>query len=190
MESPATEGEPATSGGKKRFSLSHLLESSGFWGATGALLGAFVGGIFTFMAAAMSTSAEAERSRHAFFLAERVAVYSGLLGDAQAFQLSATRYNNLVRLNTEDTPEAKAVLEEAKADYDDAVAACWQVEVIATEAVQEAKQSIARELDKAWNYLDDETAEAAEYFQTVDKAMTGHTTQFAQAAGQELEAGR
>jgi hypothetical protein len=190
VESTDFEEGPALSGNRRRFSLRHMLDSSGFWGAAGALLGALIGGIFTFMAAAMSTSAEAERSRHAFFLAERVAVYSALLSDAQAFQLSATRYNSFVRLDAEGTAEAKAVLEEAKADYDDAVAGCWQVEVIATTSVQEAKQSIARELDKAWSYLNDESEEAAAYFRAVDRAMTGHTTQFAKAAGNELDAER
>lgn len=190
MESQTTGGAAATAQDKTRFHPSHLLNSSGFWGATGALLGAVIGGIFTFMAAAMSTSAEAERSRHAFFLTERVAVYSGLLGDAQAFQLTATRYNNMVRLKGQDAAETKAVFEEAKADYDEALAACWQVEVIATPPVQAAKQSIARELDSAWKYLRDETEDAASYFRGVDKAMTGHTSQFAQAAGRELEGER
>lgn len=190
MESVVSDGAAASGGDKTPSPLNHLLNSSGFWGAAGALLGALVGGIFTFLAAAMSTSAEAERSRHAFFLAERVAVYSGLLGDAQAFQLSATRYNSLAQLNAQDTPEAKAVLEEAKSDYDNAVAACWKVQVIATAPVQEAKQSIARELDEAWKYLGDSTDEAASYFGGIDEDMTNHTTQFAEAAGKELEAGR
>ena len=190
MASPVAGGAATSDTDKRSTFLKDLLGSSGFWGATGALLGALIGGIFTFLAAATSSSAEAERSRHAFFLAERVAVYSGLLGDAQAFQLSATRYHNLARLNGEEAAEVQAVREEAKADYDEAVAACWQVEVIATASVQEAKQAIARELDTAWNYMNDETDEAASYFRGIDRAMTSHTTVFARAAGEELDAGR
>lgn len=170
--------------------MSQLLNSSGFWGAVGALLGALIGGIFSFLAAGFTTSAEAERSRQAFFLNERVAVYASLLGEAQAFQLSATRYNNLAQLPGGNTSEASAVLEVALADYEDAVAASWQVEVIATAPVQAAKQSIAAELDRARSLLTAKTAEATDYFRELDRVMTGHTTGFADAAAKELDAER
>lgn len=168
---------------------SRLRDISGFWATLGAILGALIGGIFSFQAAAMSTSAEAARSRTAFFLTERVAVYSSLLGKAQAFQLSATRYNNLMQLSGNDG-EAEVALKEALADYEDAVAASWQVEVVATPPVQKAKQPIAEDLDKARNLLADKTAEAANYFHELDRVVTGHTTQFADAAAKELDTER
>ena len=103
--------------------LNKLVESGGFWGTVGTLLGALIGGIFSFQAAAMATTAESERSRQDFFLAERVTVYSKLLGGAQAFQLSATRYNNIARSPSSDAAEAETLLEEALADYENAISA-------------------------------------------------------------------
>lgn len=172
---------------------SRLLNSNGFWGAVGALLGslgAVISGLLSFHAAVMATSAEAERGRQSFFLTERVAVYSTLLREAQAFQLSASRYHDLAQSSGAATVEAGTALEEALANYEDAVAASWQVEVIATEIVQEAKQQLAAELDKARELLTTKSEEAASYFRDLDQLMTGHTTRFANAAAAELEGGR
>lgn len=187
MNSGKKESEMRESGAnhiaEEPVTLSRLIVAGGLLGAVGALLGGLIAGGFSILA----VNAEAERNRQAFFLTERVEVYANLLAEAQAFQLAATRYNAQIEAGADDAA-INAELTEASAKYDGVVASAWQVQVIATEPVGNAKEELARSMDQAWTLMVQNTAEAHEYFEGLDDLTRSLSRQFSDAAAAEFRA--
>ena len=167
-----------------------LLASEPLWGAVAALLAALVGGLISFWAVSVTLSEQAEQSRESAFLEERMDAYSALLRESQAFQLAAFRYNQSARSGSENAQDSEAMLASTLAIYDKAVAAAWQVDLVATAPVREKKEIIARELDNIEEQLREVDEEAVLYFAALDATITRHATDFADEAVREIQAER
>lgn len=161
--------------------LNKLLHDSGIWSLAGALLGV----VGTLVTTSVSANMAAGQSRQEFFLTERVSVYASLLADAQAFQLSAAQYNGLLQAEA-DQSEVDAVRAIATEDYERVVASSWKVEVIAVEKIRSAKDEIARNMDRAWNLMDQRTVEAAEFFEGLDENTRVLSAEFSKETLTEL----
>lgn len=165
----------------ERLTWISLLKGSGIWSLAGAVLG-LVGAI---VATTISADLAADRSRQEFLLTERVSVYASLLADAQTFQLSASQLNSLVQSEAEQT-EIDAVRVIASEDYERVVASSWKVQVIGIEEIREAKDEVARIMDRAWELMDQESEEAAEFFASLDENTRVLSAEFSQETFAEL----
>jgi hypothetical protein len=176
--------------GKRRFR-----DISAVWGIVGALLGAVVAGAFSVVAASISAdstakaaAAEAQRSQHDFFVAQRVATYAELLANAQAFQLAAHRYEILRGAASSDGAATSSALAEARTSFGKLTSAAWSVEVITqNEKVKGAKEKIARLLDDADRLLEaPDKSDTVKFFEGLDEEVRVVSREFSAVASAEL----